>query len=267
MQETFYAGQRIGVLDSGVGGLTVVKQLEKLLPGEDILYYGDSANCPYGTREEFDIRRLVNHILDFMESEKVKAIVVACNTLSVLYDMYAPMRSTPIFSIVDAGAACVLRQKLERVGLIGTEFTIKSGRYKSIICKQQQGVFVSSASNRELAALVDCGDEARVPDNIRKTLEALRAQGDVKHVIFGCTHYPIVRDVFEKEAPDIVFIDPACEQARIVRQYLEEKKLLNPKSTHRLEIHTSGNPENYRKVCKKLGIEAEISCARLVLGK
>ena len=86
--------QKIGVLDSGVGGLTVVRAMQQLLPGEDVIYFGDSANVPYGNKDRSEILALMNKILDFMEENEVKAIAVACNTLSTLYDVYAPARKT-----------------------------------------------------------------------------------------------------------------------------------------------------------------------------
>lgn len=255
MEVNRLAKGKIGVLDSGVGGLTVVKQLEKLLPGEDIVYYGDSANCPYGTREKEDILVLMNRILDFMEEKNVKAIAVACNTLSTLYDAYAPARRTPIFSIVAAGADYVASQKLERVGVVGTDFTIRSGWYGKLIQEKLPGAFVTGSANHELATLVDRGEFEKIPANIRENLAELKKQGEISHVILGCTHYPIVRDIFEAQAPGLTFIDPALEQARAVKAYLAEKDLLNPKENHTLEIYTSKDPEAYAAICKKIGIE------------
>ena len=249
------AKQRIGVLDSGVGGLTVVKSLQELLPGEDVLYFGDSFNCPYGNRSREDILRLMNDILDFMESEEVKCIAVACNTLSTLYDDYAPGRKTRIFSIVQAAADYVVRLGISEVGLAATEFTVNSGWYPRLIHEKDPSVKVYAAGNHNLASLLDSGHFEAVPENVHENMSRLLSQAHPGHVILGCTHYPIVRDAFEKEAPDIRFIDPAFEMARDIKQWLEDAQLLRDRDHHSLEVYTSGETGFYAGMLERLGIQ------------
>lgn len=259
------ASGRIGVLDSGVGGLTVVRSLEKILPGEDVVYFGDSANCPYGNRTKDDILRLMNNILDFMEKEEVKCIAVACNTLSTLYDEYAPARKTKIFSIVQAAADYVVSQKIKEVGLVSTEFTANSGWYPRLIHEQDPDVTLYVAGNYNLASLLDSGHFEAVPDNVHGNMSRLFAQGHPHYVILGCTHYPIVRDAFEAEAPDVQFIDPAFEMARAIGRWLKENDLLQEKDTHKLEVYTSGDPAFYDSMLKRLGIQAPDVLAQKIL--
>ena len=244
----------IGVLDSGVGGLTVVQSLRELLPGEDLIYFGDSANCPYGNRTKEDILRLMNNILDFMESRQVKAIAVACNTLSTLYDEYAPQRHTPIFSIVQAAANDVARRQLKEVGLVCTEFTANSGLYEKLIDEQCPGLPVYTASNHNLASTLDQGRFDEVPDNVRANMERLFAKGRPDHVILGCTHYPIVADEFRKAAPGVTFLNPAHAQAEDIRKWLSENGLLREERKGRLDVYTSGETHFYREMCERLGI-------------
>ena len=248
------ANRPIGVLDSGVGGLTVVQSLKEVLPGEDLLYFGDSANCPYGNRTKEDILRLMNHILDFMEEKQVKAIAVACNTLSTLYDDYAPARHTRIFSIVQAAADDVARRNLKEVGLVCTEFTANSGLYQKLIDEQCPGLPVYTASNHNLASTLDQGRFAEVPDNVRANMERLFAKGHPDYVILGCTHYPIVRDEFEKCAPGVIFLNPAHAQAEDIKNWLSENGLLRQGHKGQLEVATSGETHFYREMCLRLGI-------------
>lgn len=249
------AKNRIGVLDSGVGGLTVVKSLQELLPGEDVLYFGDSFNCPYGNRSREDILRLMNDILDFMETEEVKCIAVACNTLSTLYDAYAPARKTKIFSIVQAAADYVVQLGIPEVGLVSTEFTARSGWYPRLIHEKNPAVKVFTAGNHDLAALLDSGHFEAVPENVHENMSRLLAQGKPGHVILGCTHYPIVRDAFEKESPGIEFIDPAFEMAKDIGKWLKENHLLQEKDRHMLEVYTSGETGFYAGMLERLGIQ------------
>ena len=256
----------IGVLDSGVGGLTVMQSLKTLLPGEDLLYFGDSANCPYGNRTKEDILRLMNKILDFMEERQVKAIAVACNTLSTLYDEYAPARHTRIFSIVQAAADDVARRNLKEVGLVCTEFTANSGLYQKLIDERCPNLPVYTASNHNLASTLDQGRFAEVPANVRANMERLFAKGHPKYVILGCTHYPIVREEFEKAAPGVVFLDPAHAQAEDIKNWLAENGLLRQGHRGQLEVATSGEPSFYRDMCLRLGIGEPDILEQITLG-
>ena len=251
------AGQKIGVLDSGVGGLTVVKALQELLPAEGIVYYGDSANVPYGNKEQAELLRLMNNILDFMESQEVKCIAVGCNTLSTLYDFYAPSRKTKIFSIVEAGVRKVLADNINKVGVVASEFTIKTGWYARLIHMQNPNVKVWGAGNHDLASLIDTGCFAAVPSNIKENLKVIRTMGSPQHIILACTHYPIVMREWEKAAPDVTFIDPAIEMAAMIKEWLIENNLQQhqKEKEHAVEIYTSGDPEIYGKMCEHIVIQ------------
>ena len=256
----------IGVLDSGVGGLTVFKSLRELLPEENLLYFGDSANCPYGNRTKENILELMNRILDYMEERQVKAIAVACNTLSTLYNEYAPARHTKIFSIVQAAADAVAKRGLKEVGLVCTEFTANSGLYEQLIHEKLPETQVYTASNHNLASTLDQGRFDLVPDNVHRNMQRLFALGHPKYVILGCTHYPIVRDQFEKEAPDQIFLDPAHSQAENIRDWLAENGLLRHGGKGRLEVATSGDPRFYGEMCERLGIGEPDILEQVILG-
>ncbi|MBP5154698.1 MAG: aspartate/glutamate racemase family protein [Lachnospiraceae bacterium] len=247
--------RKIGVLDTGVGGLTVVRSLQQVLPGEDILFFGDSANCPYGSRSREENLRLSAPMLDFMEAHDVKCIVIACNTLSVLRDELAEGRRTQVFSTIRSGAGEVIREELRRIGVIGTDFTIGSGLYGELIRAGLPGADVTELADHELAGLIDRGDLFGARANIFGHMEKFRDRGLPPCILLGCTHYPILQDVFEEAAPGTRFLDPAYPLARDVAAWLEQNGLKRNRSAHTLEIWTSGDPAYYVEMCRRLGIQ------------
>ena len=126
----------IGVLDSGIGGFSVVRQVQKLLPGEDLLYFGDGAHIPYGNHAEGTIIALARYMFDFMESRQVKALLVACNTISCVIDRCEDAVSCPTFNAVQAGADAVAGLDVEKVGVISTVFTHNARCYPRRILAQ-----------------------------------------------------------------------------------------------------------------------------------
>ena len=152
------AGNPIGVMDSGIGGLTVARELQRILPGEDIIYFGDSANCPYGNKTSDQIFELSSHMLQFLGDNGVKCTAIACNTISTMADRLRPCFDYKIVSIVEEAAKYVLREHLKSVGLIATEFTVASGKYAELIHEGDPECKVVGKGPPLLAALVDRGD-------------------------------------------------------------------------------------------------------------
>jgi len=249
---------KIGVMDSGVGGLTVVKELEALVPNESFIYAGDNANCPYGNRGQDEIEALARRMLDFLQKQGVKAVAVACNTISTLIDRYAKDYPFPVFSIIKPAADYVVRSGIREVGVIATEFTIKTGCYTRLIHEGDPTIEVYGEPSRDLAMLVDRGDfdMAAIEADIRNHVGALRKAHPVKDIILGCTHFPIVQDVFQRAAPDVRFINPAREQALAVKRCLEERGLSSGQARHGFDVYTSGSTKVYETILGKLGITA-----------
>jgi len=249
--------KKIGVLDSGVGGLTVVKELEQLLPNEDIVYFGDNKNCPYGNRTADNIVEIARSTIGFLQNKDIKAVVVACNTTSSLIHRFEKDYPFPIFSIIKPAAQYVVQHKLPSIGVIGTELTIKTGCYERLIHDGNADIAVYGEPSHNLAALVDCGrfDMTAITDEITVHMNHLLEQHPVKHVIYGCTHYPIVGEVFECVAPGVQFINPALEQARAVADYLKEHSRLNDTGGHSFDIYMSGSKAVYEAVLQRLQIK------------
>lgn len=257
----------IGVIDSGVGGLTVVRQLQRLLPGEDIIFFGDSANCPYGNRSADEIFSLTMRMLRHLERCGVKCVAIACNTISTLVDRLRPECPFPLISIIEAGADYVVQQKLSRVGLIATEFTVSNGVYDARIHAQDPDCFISSKGSPNLAALIDSGEfnRAAINEEITETVDVILSRGDIKDLILGCTHFPIVAENFRSCFPDLRLIDPAEQEAVAVKNLLVYRSLTNPQTRGKLVIETSGDPTVYEKVAALLSLYGPEDCKTVAL--
>jgi glutamate racemase len=248
---------RIGVIDSGLGGLTVVSELERILPGEGIYYFGDSANCPYASRPRHEIFRLASAMLDFLRDKNVKIVAVACNTISAIADDLRERYDFSIVSIIEAASAGIAALNPAHVGIFATEFTIRQKVYEKLLAELIPLTRVYGISSRKLAAMVD---EARFdgPEVIAEAevmlRELLGAHPEVKQIVLACTHYPIVRELFEKAAPGLTFLNPAADQANEVKKQLEGRGLLSAIPGAGLDIFTSGDKAPYEAALKKLKI-------------
>lgn len=252
------ANAPIGVIDSGVGGLTVAAELRKLYPNESIIYFGDSANCPYGTRTQNEIVALTRRMLDFLAENKVKAVAIACNTISTQIDLLTGY-DYPIVGIVAPAADMVANSSATRVGVVATPFTIQTGAYTKLIQAHNPLIEVYGKSGGALAALVDEGatDHAAIDKEIRNSLQDIVEQNNPQYVILGCTHYPIVKDRFELCFPDITFVNPAIEQVKALTNILRENDMLcteNRKGFFR--YCTTGDAKSALNIMKKIGMEA-----------
>jgi len=256
--------EKIGVLDSGLGGLTVVRELERILPGEDIVYFGDNANCPYGNRPREEIFKLSCAMLDFMQRQDVKTVAIACNTISTLVQDLRARYTFPIVSIIEEACKHVAAKGLPQVGVFATEFTIREGLYGKLLGQLRPETKVSGIASRTLAMLIDEGrfDDSETLEEVNSMLGKMKGMPehpDVKHIVLGCTHYPIVQDLFEKAAPGFTFINPAAVQAEAVKALLTESGLLNNAQQPSLAIYTSGDKQLYEAAIKKLGISRPLT--------
>ena len=254
---------RIGVIDSGMGGLTVVRSLCSIQVPLDIIYVGDNANVPYGNRPLTEIVTLTERMLDVLDRRKVEAVAIACNTISATVDILEPRSKMPLVDIIRPAARAMARLDEPDVGLFATEFTVQSGLHAKLIHNANPAVTVHAVASARLAALIDSvpWDEAAIREEIASMIAKMRRDGPVRTVLLGCTHYPIVQNVFEELAPDMRFIDPAGLEAeevlRTVGISTAPAKLSQPsseKSTISLEVITSGDPAAYRRMFDKLGI-------------
>ena len=252
----------VGILDSGIGGFSVVKQVQRLLPGEDLLYFGDGAHIPYGNHPRETIVAMARYMFRFMEERRVKALLVACNTISCVLDGCAGELSCPVFSAVQAGADAAARLEADKVGVISTVFTHNSRIYpRKIQALSPRKVVVLSCGCPDLARLVEhsLGDPsgmALVEENLRQELDHMLLEDRVDCCVLGCTHYPLVADSIHKLYPGLPLIDPAEEMARSLKAYLDREGLSNPGTIPgTLTVYTTGDVEEYALRAAQVGLE------------
>ena len=248
----------IGVFDAGIGGFTVVKEMQELMPAEDLIYYADSANMPYGNRSEEEILFMTRQIQDFMAEQGVKAVAVACNTISTLIDKYRDGYPFKIFSVVEAGSASAAAIKeLKSVGMIGTVFTAQTKCYNRLIGALRPDVQVTGAGCPNLARLIDSGNLAPevIDPELRKAVDSILSQAAVTHLILGCTHYPMVSEHLNRLYPGLKLINPAREEALAVKNYLAGQGWLKEEGKGSFTVNTTGEPALALAAAQRFGLK------------
>ena len=258
----------IGVLDTGVGGLTVVKEIQRLMPNEDIIYIGDSINCPYGNKSIAEIKNLTEKMLEFLDENHVKVAAVACNTISSALELYDFKYDFEIKGIVYPAVQYIKNKNIKNVGVFATSFTVGTGCYKDLLGRASNNIKVFSKSSPSLAAIIESGgfDSAEAEKEITEKISGILSECNSVHdIILACTHYPIIMDVFKKCFPNIDFINPAFEQAVFLKKYLEQNNALNDSEKSVSKIYTTGNIDIVNKVCKKIGVRADAQIMKTML--
>jgi len=243
----------IGIFDSGLGGLTVVKELLKELPNEDILYFGDTARVPYGTKSKQTITKFSVENALFLLKHNVKLIIVACNTSSsVALPSLRRNFKVPIVGVISPGVAdAIERSKNKRIGVIGTSATIKSESYKKEILKKMASAKVFLQSCPLLVPLVEEGwlSEDITIQVISHYLTPLK-QKNIDSLILGCTHYPLLKHSIKKVmGPSILLVDSAVSTAKAVKALLRARSLVNGSSSSRKQrFFVSDEPERFKRI-------------------
>lgn len=222
----------IGVFDSGVGGLTVAREIMRNLPNEKIVYFGDTARVPYGNKSREAVLRYSRQIIRFLMTQDVKAIVVACNTASAMaLETIREEINIPIIGVVKPGARVAAQvTRNHKIGVIGTRATINSCIYKEFIQRQNPENEVIGKACPLLVPLVEEGwlKDAVTVEVARRYLEPLLRQ-DIDTLILGCTHYPLLRSVMrELVGEKVTLVNPAYETAKDLQRLLEERGLASP---------------------------------------
>ena len=223
----------IGVFDSGLGGLTTVKKLAEFLPGESIIYLGDTGRVPYGPRSRDTIIKYARQDAAFLAGFDIKAMVIACNTVcSVAFEILEKVHDIPVYEVVGPPVrAAVSLTKNRKIGVIGTTATIRSGAYENAIKKADPMIRVFSEPCPLFVPLAENGrtDEGDVAALAiaEDYLSGLREAG-VDTLIMGCTHYPLLRGVITKAmGPDVTLVDSGAETAKLVADDLRARGLLS----------------------------------------
>ena len=244
----------IGVFDSGVGGLTVAREIMRQIPNERIIYFGDTARVPYGSKSRETVTKYASQIVRFLKQQKVKAIVVACNTASAYaLDRLEEETDIPMLGVVKPGAkTAVAATRNGKIGVIATEGTIGSQIYTRYIEELNKGVEVLGKACPLFVPLVEEGLlEDPVTDEIaQRYLSSLKNCG-IDTLILGCTHYPLIRSTLGRVmGEEVTLVNPAYETARELKELLGKKGLLCPRKpalgTNQYRFFVSDGAEKFQ---------------------
>lgn len=255
--------QPLGIFDSGIGGLSVMQEIVKLLPHEDILYYADSGNCPYGTRPAQEIIALAERVVSFLLDGGAKAVVVACNTASTASVAHLRRRwpEVPIVGMVPAVKPAALMTETGVIGVLATEATSRAPALLDVIDRFAGDTKVLTATPPGLVERIEDGQIA-TPETralLRHYLEPmLEQQADA--LVLGCTHFPFLRPTLQTLVGDRMrLIDSGEAVARQARRVLEQADLFNPQEAKgHVSFYTSGDPAQVAPVIARLLNYAEV---------
>lgn len=257
----------IGVFDSGVGGLTVAAALSRALPGESILYLGDTARLPYGTKSADTVTRYTEINLEFLAARGVKAVVVACNTASALaLPRLAPR--LPLWGVVEPGAARAAAVSRGRVGVVATEATIRSGAYAAALRARRPDLAILSEACPLFVPLVEEGwlDDPVTEAVARRYLAPLLA-AEIDTLVLGCTHYPLLAPLLARVAgAGVRLVDSAAAVAERVAAELSERAALAPAGAPRHDHYcVTDDSERFARLARTI-LERDVPLELVDLG-
>lgn len=247
--------QPIGMFDSGVGGLTVLSEIQKILPKEDVIYLGDTKRFPYGSKSEQTIIELSRKCVEFLISKNVKLIVIACGTatsqaLSTLQKEY----DIPIIGIIQPTVE-YLKTKVkqaEEIGIIATKGTIRSGEWERQIKKQIEACNLNSMACPLLAPMAE---EGWVSNKVAQYTikEYMKPFRNANYLVLGCTHYPLFKNLILQElGNEVDVINTGEKLSDYLKKYLEERKWLNPTRKKEYEIYLTDTESNFIQIAQNL---------------
>ncbi len=258
----------IGVLDSGVGGLTVASEIIRQLPKESIYYIGDNERCPYGPRSVEEVQSFVFEMVEFLKQFPLKALVVACNTaaaaaLAALQEAL----SIPVIGVIHPGARAAIKvTKKGKIGVIGTVGTIQSNMYEKALHELDTYLKVHSHACPTLATVVEnqLEDTAYVTEQVKQALLPLTKE-DIDTLILGCTHYPLLESYIKKElGEDVTIISSAEETAIELSTILQHKGILSDNLNPKHRFFTTGSVLSFEHIAERwLGYHISVECVDL----
>lgn len=238
----------IAFFDSGVGGLTVYKEVKKLLPNEDYLYFGDTINMPYGEKTQEELLQIARKIFDFFAAKGVKVVIMACNTTSAMtYEILKDDYDFKIYPIIQSVAKVISKLPIERLGVFATPATINSHAYAREINKLNPELKITEISCPAWVRIVE-ENRLNQPQSllqIKERVEEMHTYNPEK-IILGCTHYPYLTGIIKQFYPEKDLIDPA----KYFAQFIKEDLVANPNGAGTEHFYVSSNPENFMAASK-----------------
>lgn len=246
----------IGIFDSGLGGLTVLEAVSRRMPEEDLIYFGDTAHVPYGSKSKETVTRYSLEVARFLAAKGVKALVVACNTSSALaLPEVARSLKVPVLGVIQPGAdAAAAATRNGHVGIIGTEATIASGAYTRALRERRPGVRVATVACPLFVPLVEEGWWSHRATTLvaRRYLEGLRRSG-IDTLVLGCTHYPLLKGVLRRiMGPRVRLIDSAEQTALETERLLLSLGLRRAGGRGRRRFFVSDAPRRFLRLARRL---------------
>jgi len=262
------SGSPIGIFDSGVGGLTVCKAIRDILPGEHLIYFGDTARFPYGTRSRDTILRYSREIAEYLTGRGVKMIVVACNTaFAVALETLQHEFPVPVIGVVGAGARAACRvQTNGMVGVVATRATVQSLAYEKAVKAINPAIRVLQ---RHATLFVSLTEEGWIDDEITrlaagKYLQELYDEG-VRTLVLGCTHFPLLKKAINDVYPDMVLVDSGFEVAQEIKRILAEKNLENFGKDGVVELYASDITDTLQRLKEIFFGESGAGISKMVI--
>lgn len=245
----------IGLFDSGLGGLTVLRRVRELLPLHDLLFFADQANVPYGDRAAEDLHRLAELNLGWLDRAGVQAIVIACNTsCATAAQLGWPRTQAPVLDLIESAAVAAERSGASRIGVVATVATARSGAYRRAIQQRVPGAQVLEVAAPALVPLVEAGELNGVRTRAAVAQACASLAGNVDAVMLGCTHYPLVAHHFGAVlGEDVAVIDPAIVHAERAAQLAADLGIAS--GSGRLECVTTGNAASFTSSLQTLAAD------------
>ena len=257
----------IGVFDSGLGGLTVVKALKELLPNESIVYFGDTARLPYGVKSQGLVKQYSKEIIKFLLEKNAKAVIIACNTATAmaLNSLKNEFKDIPIIGVIEPGSEkAIFETVTKKIGVIGTIATIYSGAYEKIIRQKDNKVEIISKACPLFVPFVEEGliNGSAINEIAKHYLSSFN--NNVDTLILGCTHYPLIKDVIYNNTANINLIDSASSVAEATYKELLTYKLLNDKKNSGIfDCYVTDLPMRFKEL-GDIFFGSEITSVKLV---
>ncbi|HLR71720.1 MAG TPA: glutamate racemase [Pseudogracilibacillus sp.] len=263
----------IGVIDSGVGGLTVAYELMRQLPNEQLIYIGDTLRCPYGPRPKHEVKQFTLEMVQFLMKKHVKMIVVACNTATAfaLEDLKKEF-SIPILGVIQPGARAAIKStKNNKIGIIGTEGTIKSNAYPKALYEINANISVTTLACPLFVPMVEKGivSGKKSQQIVEKTLKPFRHTTEIDTLVLGCTHYPLLEKTIQTVmGKHIQIISSSEETARETSTILEVHQLLAKKrQNHIHSFYSTGDLRVFKKIYQSIFGEKLMNLRRAAIEK
>ena len=231
---------KIGVFDSGLGGLTVLRTIRARFPSLDLIYFADTGRCPYGVRDGREVACFSAEIAQFLQNRGASRVVIACNTATVYGLTSVRETGVPAIGMIEAGTRVALRAAKKKVGILATAGTIRSGAYERAITKARPDLEVVGVPSPRLVEMVEAGkiDCPEAREAFRSYMEAV---GTADTVVFGCTHFPLYRALAETMYPEVCFVDPADG-------IVETENFFTDEGAGEARFYTSGSTEEFERL-------------------